>query len=125
VILDTNALSAIVDGRPEIKPYIEGAAVMAIPVVALGEYRFGVTLSNRNALYRQWLLDHLHEYRMLAITEETTHYYADLRVELKRDGKPIPSNDVWIAALSRQHSLPILSRDRHFDLVAGIKRVTW
>jgi tRNA(fMet)-specific endonuclease VapC len=125
VILDTNALSAIVDGRPEIKPVINGAQVMAVPVVALGEYRFGVALSSRNALYRQWLLDHLHEYRMLAITEETTLYYADLRVELKRDGKPIPSNDVWIAALSRQHGFPVLSRDKHFDLVRGLRRVAW
>jgi tRNA(fMet)-specific endonuclease VapC len=125
VILDTNALSAIVDGRPEIKPYIEGAPVMALPVIALGEYRFGVALSNRSALYRQWLLDHLREYRMLAITEETTRHYADVRVELKRDGKPIPSNDIWIAALSREHRMPILSRDRHFDSVPGLRRVTW
>ena len=36
-----------------------------------------------------------------------------------------PSNDVWIAALCRQHSLPLLSRDLHFDAVPGIKRVTW
>jgi tRNA(fMet)-specific endonuclease VapC len=125
VILDTNALSAIVDGRPEIKSHLEGAPVMAIPVVALGEYRFGVALSGRNAQYRRWLLDHLHEYRMLAITEETAHHYADVRVELKRDGKPIPSNDIWIAALCRQHGLPVLSRDKHFDLVRGLRRVTW
>jgi tRNA(fMet)-specific endonuclease VapC len=125
VILDTNALSAIVDGRPEIKPVIDGAHVMAVPVIALGEYRFGVALSSRLALYRQWLIDHLREYRMLAITEETTHYYADVRVELKRDGKPIPSNDIWIAALCRQHGLPVLSRDKHFDLVRGLRRVTW
>ena len=125
MILDTNALSAIVDGRAEIRPYIEDAPFIAIPVVALGEYRFGVALSNRNALYRQWLLDHLHEYRMLPITEETTLHYADVRVELKRDGKPIPSNDIWIAALSRQHHMPVLSRDRHFDVVRGLRRVTW
>jgi len=39
--------------------------------------------------------------------------------------KPIPTNDLWIAALCRQHSLSLLSRDRHFDLVAGIKRIGW
>ncbi len=125
MILDTNAVSAIVDGRPEIKPVVEGAQVMAVPVIALGEYRFGVALSSRMALYRQWLVDHLAEYRVLAVTEETSHYYADLRVELKRDGKPIPSNDIWIAALCRQHGFPVLSRDKHFDLVRGLRRVTW
>lgn len=44
---------------------------------------------------------------------------------LKRAGQPIPGNDVWIAALGRQHALPILSLDRHFDLVAGVRRISW
>jgi predicted nucleic acid-binding protein len=51
--------------------------------------------------------------------------YAEITLELKRKGKPIPTNVVWIAALCRQHSLPLLSRDRHFDLVAGTKRIGW
>jgi predicted nucleic acid-binding protein len=46
-------------------------------------------------------------------------------MELKRAGTPIPSNDVWIAALCRQHSLPVVSRDRHFDAVPGLKRLHW
>ena len=52
-------------------------------------------------------------------------FYRDVRTELKRAGTPIPSNDVWIAALSRQHRLPLLSRDRHFDAVPGIRRLAW
>ena len=62
---------------------------------------------------------------VLDITEPTTHYYAEIVLELKRKGKPIPTNDLWIAALCRQHGLPLLSRDLHFDSVAGIKRVGW
>jgi predicted nucleic acid-binding protein len=46
-------------------------------------------------------------------------------LELKRMGKPIPANDLWIAALCRQHSFPLSSRDRHFDVVPGIKRIEW
>ena len=52
-------------------------------------------------------------------------FHSSIRTELKKAGTPIPSNDVWIAALCRQHSLPLVSRDRHFDCVAGIKRVEW
>ena len=48
-----------------------------------------------------------------------------LRLDLKRAGTPIPSNDVWIAALCRQYSLPLLSRDRHFDAVTSIRRIHW
>ena len=67
----------------------------------------------------------LQDCTVLDITEPTTHSYAEIVLELKRKGKPIPTNDIWIAALCRQHSLPLLSRDRHFDLVAGNKRVGW
>jgi tRNA(fMet)-specific endonuclease VapC len=47
------------------------------------------------------------------------------RFELKQEGKPIPANDLWISALCRQHSLPLVSRDRHFDAVAGLRRLDW
>jgi hypothetical protein len=59
---------------------------------------------------------------LLDINEPTTHHYAEIVLELKRIGRPIPTNDLWIAALSRQHSLPLLNRDRHFDIVAGAER---
>jgi predicted nucleic acid-binding protein len=61
----------------------------------------------------------------LSVDEQTTIPYAAVRSELKKAGTPIPSNDVWIAALCRQHSLPLVSRDRHFDFVAGIERLDW
>lgn len=56
---------------------------------------------------------------------QTLPFYADVRMELKKAGTPIPANDVWIAALARQHGMPILSRDRHFDKVRGIARQDW
>ena len=51
--------------------------------------------------------------------------YADIRLELKHAGNPIPPNDVWIAALARQHVLPVLSNDAHFDVVQGIERIAY
>jgi hypothetical protein len=54
-----------------------------------------------------------------------TRHYAEINLELRRSGPPIPTNDLWISALCRQHSLPLLSRDRHFDLVNGTKRIGW
>lgn len=56
---------------------------------------------------------------------ETARHYAAIRLELKIAGTPIPANDLWIAALSRQYAMPVLSRDTHFDLVAGLRRRTW
>jgi tRNA(fMet)-specific endonuclease VapC len=61
------------------------------------------------------------------VTRRSAHNFFSLTFTLgfKKAGTPIPSNDVWIAALCRLHSLPIVSRDRHFDLVPGIKRIEW
>jgi tRNA(fMet)-specific endonuclease VapC len=125
VILDTNALSAFVDGVAELAPIVQTARELAIPVIVLGEYRFGISQARRRDEHERWLQINLPRHTILEVTDTTTLYYADLRSELKRSGKPIPSNDVWIAALSRQYRMPVLSRDRHFDAVSGITRLTW
>jgi len=62
---------------------------------------------------------------VLEINVETAARYAEVRLELKRAGKPIPQNDMWIAALCREHAMPVLSRDRHFESVKGLERIGW
>jgi tRNA(fMet)-specific endonuclease VapC len=125
MILDTNALSAAADDDPAIIALLSRADQVAIPVIALGEYRYGIAQSRHRASYAKWLNGLLHDCLVLDANEPTTHYYAEIVLELKQKGKPIPTNDIWIAALCRQHSLPLLSRDRHFDLVPGLKRIDW
>jgi len=125
MILDTNALSAAAAGDPSVVAILARTDQMAIPVIVLGEYRYGIAQSRHRTSYEAWLAGLLQDCMVLDITEPTTQHYADITLELKRIGKPIPTNDLWIAALCRQHSLPLLSRDRHFDLVPGGKRVGW
>lgn len=125
MILDTNGLSAVAEGESALEPILRKAAQIAIPVIVLGEYRYGISLSRNRKHYERWLAEYLPTFRILDVDERTTLSYSTVRAELKRAGTPIPSNDVWIAALCRQHSLPLLSRDRHFDAVAGIRRVEW
>jgi tRNA(fMet)-specific endonuclease VapC len=125
VILDTNALSAVVEGDANLESLLREANQLAIPVVVLGEYRYGVSQSRNRKFYEQWLAEYLPNFRMLDLDERTTIPYAAVRTELKSAGTPIPSNDYWIAALCRQHAMPVVSRDRHFDLVPGIRRIDW
>ena len=125
MILDTNGLSALVEGEPSLEPVLRKAEHLAIPAIVLGEYRYGIWHSRNRQHYQQWLQQYLPQFRILDIEDRTTIPYAAVRTELKKAGTPIPSNDAWIAALCRQHSLPIISRDHHFDLVAGIKRIEW
>jgi predicted nucleic acid-binding protein len=125
MILDTNALSAAADGDSALIAILARAEQVAIPTIVLGEFRYGIAQSRHRATYARWLEGLLQDCMVLDVNEPTTHHYADISVELKRMGKPIPTNDLWIAALCRQHSLPLLSRDRHFDSVAGTKRISW
>lgn len=125
MILDTNGLSAVAEGEPTLEPLLRRAHQLSIPVIVLGEYRYGISHSRNREHYEHWLAAHLPKFKILDVDEQTTLPYSTIRSELKKAGTPIPSNDCWIAALSRQHSLPILSRDHHFDLVSRIERVSW
>jgi tRNA(fMet)-specific endonuclease VapC len=125
MIVDTNALSAIADEHPDVVPVLARSDQLAIPVIVLGEYRHGISLSRHRVAYENWLAEFVRDCIIFDVDAFTASHYAEIAVELKRAGKPVPSNDLWIAALCRQHSEQLLSRDRHFDFVAGMKRVGW
>jgi tRNA(fMet)-specific endonuclease VapC len=125
VILDTNALSAFVDGDPGMRRVLSRSPRAALPVIVLGEFRYGISLSRHRSDYESWLEAHLPAFEVLDLDVETAETYAAVRVALRRSGRPIPANDAWIAALALQHRRPILSRDEHFDAVPGVQRATW
>ena len=125
MILDTNTLSAAADREPAALEVVASAERLAVPVIVLGEYRLGIAQSRHRKDYENWLREWISAVTVLDIDEETTHHYAAIGLELRRSGKPIPANDLWIAALCRQHALPLVSRDRHFDLVKGLRRIDW
>ena len=123
MILDTNALSAWADGDAD----VEASALLAdrpvVPVVVLGEYLFGIRQSRYRARYEDWLRRTLPLVQVAISDSATAESYAAILLELKRSGRPIPANDLWIAALARQHALPVLSRDPHFDAVRDLERI--
>lgn len=125
MILDSNALSAFVDGNAGVGDALRTQARAAIPVMVLGEFRYGIAQSKHRSSYEAWLEAHLAQFDVLSVTDETAVAYAVLRVALKRSGRPIPANDAWIAALALQHRLPVLSRDEHFDVVPNLDRRSW
>jgi tRNA(fMet)-specific endonuclease VapC len=94
-------------------------------VIVIGEYRYGL-LSSRHRDHLQKLLATLiRESIVLLVYETTAETYSHVRSELRQKGRPIPENDIWIAALARQHRQPVVSRDGHFDEVSGLRRVQW
>ena len=125
MILDTNALSAWVEGLATMEAAFRSADRLVVPSVVLGEYYFGIRQSRHCSRYEEWLRRYLPLAEIAAVTSATADAYADIRLELKRLGHPIPPNDAWIAALARQHALPVLSNDKHFDVVDGIRRIAF
>ena len=125
MILDTNAVSALLAGDTRLGDLLDDADRHQLPVVVIGEYRYGLLRSrHRQRLERLFALL-IRESEVLPVDEETTHNYAAVRNELRRAGHPIPENDVWVAALARQHRQAIVSQDQHFDAVRDVERVGW
>lgn len=125
MILDTNALSAFVDGDAGVGEVLRRQSRAAVPVIVIGEFRYGIAASRHRTAYEAWLISQLPHFEILTVTDETATAYAALRVGLKRSGHPISANHAWIAALALQHRLPVLSRDHHFDVVPGLERKNW
>ena len=125
MILDTGAISAWADGQSGIQHLLATTQRLVLPVIALGEYLFGILQSRERSRYEAWLTANLPTVEIAVVGRQTAREYAEIRLELKQRGAPIPVNDTWIAALARQHQLPILSKDTHFDRVPGIQRLGW
>lgn len=125
MILDTNAVSAFFKGVSTVCDAVGKAESLAVPSIVLGEYRFGISGSRHQNELEAKLgrLERLAE--VLAVDGATARHYAAIRRELKTAGAPIPDNDLWIAALVRQHGLPLLSNDAHFDHVGELTRIDW
>jgi predicted nucleic acid-binding protein len=126
VILDTNAVTALLaGGKPMLTALLQSAGRHHLPLAVIAEYQFGLLALHRPArlqsLFRKLEADSL----ILYPDRETADFYATIRHDLRMKGRPIPENDLWIAALARQHSLEIVSHDAHFDQVDGIRRVSW
>jgi len=104
LILDTNALSAIAEGERKAVKEFTRADEVAIPVIVLGEYRFGVSQSRHKDEYERWLAKMIAVCRIFDVNEDTTVSYAALRSELKKAGTPIPCRT--LSATPSSHPKP-------------------
>jgi tRNA(fMet)-specific endonuclease VapC len=122
--LDTNAYSAAARGEAREAALLRAADRIVVPFVVLAELRAGFaagTVGRRNeAGLTRFLATPRVEVHYA--DEQTTHHYAALYAQLRRQGTPIPTNDLWIAALVLQHDLLLASRDAHFDKLPQIAR---
>jgi tRNA(fMet)-specific endonuclease VapC len=125
MLLDTNALSALAAGDETLIQTIEKVPRHCVTIISLGKYSYGIRQSRHEIELARWLDAFLRRADVLYLGRETLPHYAEVRRQLKKDGTPIPANDCWIAALAKEHRLPVVSRHKHFDAVKGLRRISW
>jgi tRNA(fMet)-specific endonuclease VapC len=125
MLLDTNAISAWAEQDAAFLGVLRSDRPWYLPGIALGEYRFGIVSSMRREPLERWLVEVEAACVVLAPDAGTARHYATIRDALRRANTPIPYHDIWIAALAEQHALEVVTRDAHFDRVAGIRRIGW
>ena len=123
--LDTNRYTDLCRGNASVVETVELADEVWLPFVVLGELRAGFAVGSQGprneAVLRRFLLKP--GVRALYADEQTTHHYAAVYRQLRKQGTPIPTNDMWIAALVLQYSLILFARDTRFDALPQLTRV--
>jgi tRNA(fMet)-specific endonuclease VapC len=122
--LDTNRYGDFFAGEAETVELLETADAICVPFVVVGELRAGFGSGKRAAENENRLRQFLAQdgVRVIYADDQTTYHYAAVYRQLRERGTPIPTNDMWIAALVLQHNLVLHARDRHFDHLPQLVR---
>ena len=120
--LDTSAFSFWQRGHPECNSILDQSRDVGMPAISLGELRAGFRLGNREEKNEQELREFLAipYVRVLAVDEEVAEHYAQIVADLTRAGTPLPTNDIWIAALALREGATLLTFDEHFRLIPRV-----
>ncbi|MFH0919957.1 MAG: type II toxin-antitoxin system VapC family toxin [Fibrobacterota bacterium] len=123
IILDTNAVSSFFSGNREVLASFEEAGTIFMSVVVMGELYAGFhggSLFKRNK-------DFLHAFlkkptvKVLAVSDETAEIFGAIKHQLRQAGTPLPVNDIWLAAQTMETGAKLVTYDRHFLLVPGLR----
>ena len=123
--VDTNAVIAYRDGIPIVHTLMEGVDILFLPVVVLGELLYGTLNSAKPQKIEQVAHKFLAQSILVPIDEVIAICYATACLQLKKIGRPIPENDIWVAATCLELDVPRLNRDGHFDHIHGLEVINW
>lgn len=124
-LFDTNVVIAFLKAEPEIIRKMTGLAEFNISVITKGEMQYGARNSANPERNMVIYSDFFRYCNILEISGKTADNYAEIRLKLKSAGRPIPENDIWIAASAREHNLKIITRDKHLLDIDFINSELW
>ncbi len=122
VLIDTNIYSHAMRGDSEIIRTLQQVAAIGITAISIGELFSGFKAGNREKNNRQELNQFLDSPRvtLYSIDEKSAEYYCLILDQLRNNGTPIPTNDIWIAAVAFQQGMPVYTKDKHFNNIQGL-----
>lgn len=122
LLIDTNIYSGALRGDAEIVAVLRQVSHIGISAITIGELLSGFMAGKREKENRQELGRFLDSPRVTIyiVDENTAEHYSAILNQLRKSGKPIPTNDLWIAAVAFQHGLRLYSRDHHFSQIQGL-----
>jgi len=124
-LLDTNIVIEIFDGNKDIADRVNKLSEFFISSIVLGELYTGVNRVTNKSRHLKKLNGFLELCTIINIDSITAEYYGEIMARLYKKGKPIPTNDVWVAAIARQHNLTLVSRDNHFKEIEKLNLKQW
>ncbi|MBI5238049.1 MAG: type II toxin-antitoxin system VapC family toxin [Deltaproteobacteria bacterium] len=124
-LLDTNIIIALFSEDLKIREHIANASEVFVPSIAIGELYFGAYKSSKIQENHARIDEFALINTVLPCNADTARRYGDIKFRLKEKGRPIPENDIWIAAIAQQYDLTLVTRDTHFEAVGNFKIEVW
>lgn len=125
VLLDTNIVIALFAADHAVMDRLQKAEHVFVPSIVLGELFFGAHHSAQVAANVARVNAFAARSAVLVCDVNSARHYAQIKAALRAKGRPIPENDIWIAAIAQQHGLTLVSRDTHFGDVDGMAVERW
>ena len=124
-LLDTNAIVALLNNEASIETILTPPNTGFIPIIAVGELLFGAEKSARVEANVKRTMSFIDQRTVLGCDIETANWYGKVAQRLRAKGRPIPQNDMWIAAIALRYDLTLMTKDEHFSVVEGLKMRGW
>jgi tRNA(fMet)-specific endonuclease VapC len=125
LLVDTSIVVDYLRLDPSLHEKIDRIEDVYLPLVVLGELLYGAYKSRQKEKALAQVQEFSHGCIVIRPDEATANLYGEIKAALATAGRTIPENDVWIAAVARQHDLPLATRDRHFSFIAGLAILDW
>jgi tRNA(fMet)-specific endonuclease VapC len=124
IAIDTNIAIALLNNQTSIFATLNKYDIIYIPIKVCGELLFGAKNSNLSLKYTKRYFEFIQSLELLETNLIVAQNYASIRLNLKQKGKPVPENDIWIAAICVTNNIPLFTADKHFSYIDELKVIS-